>query len=75
MMKERAPLLEHVVGVCPETRVVVRRQACAAKFAKEIGIELEVVELLFARSRRLRRSEIYFRARAVGIPEPRSFTN
>ena len=41
---------------------------------EEIGIELEAVELLFARSLgRLRQIEIYFRARAVGIPEPRSF--
>lgn len=41
---------------------------------EEIGIELEAVELLFARSLgRLRQVEIYFRARAVGIPEPRSF--
>jgi ADP-ribose pyrophosphatase YjhB (NUDIX family) len=41
---------------------------------EEIGIELEEVELLFARSLgRLRQIEIYFRARAVGIPQPRSF--
>jgi ADP-ribose pyrophosphatase YjhB (NUDIX family) len=41
---------------------------------EEVGIELEAVELLFARSLgRLRQVEIYFRARAVGIPEPRSF--
>ena len=41
---------------------------------EEIGIELEAVELLFARSLgRLRQVEIYFRARAAGIPEPRSF--
>jgi ADP-ribose pyrophosphatase YjhB (NUDIX family) len=41
---------------------------------EEIGIELEAVELLFARSLgRLRQVEIYFRARAAGIPEPCSF--
>lgn len=41
---------------------------------EEIGIELEDVELLFARSLgRLRQVEIYFRARAAGIPRPRSF--
>jgi ADP-ribose pyrophosphatase YjhB (NUDIX family) len=41
---------------------------------EEVGIELDAVELLFARSLgRLRQVEIYFRARAVGIPEPRSF--
>jgi ADP-ribose pyrophosphatase YjhB (NUDIX family) len=41
---------------------------------EEIGIELEAVELLFARSLgRLLQVEIYFRARAAGIPEPRSF--
>jgi ADP-ribose pyrophosphatase YjhB (NUDIX family) len=41
---------------------------------EEIGIELEEVELLFVRSLgRLRQLEIYFRARAAGIPKPRSF--
>ena len=41
---------------------------------EEIGIELEEVELLFARSLgRLRQIEIYFRARAAGVPQPRSF--
>lgn len=41
---------------------------------EEVGIELENVELLFARSLgRLRQVEIYFRAKAVGIPTPRSF--
>jgi len=41
---------------------------------EEIGIELEAVELLFARSLgRLLQVEIYFRARAAGIPQPRSF--
>lgn len=41
---------------------------------EEIGIELEDVELLFVRSLgRLRQVEMYFRARAAGIPTPRSF--
>jgi ADP-ribose pyrophosphatase YjhB (NUDIX family) len=40
---------------------------------EEIGIELEEVEMLFARSLgRLRQVEIYFRAKAVGVPQPRS---
>jgi NAD+ diphosphatase len=40
---------------------------------EEIGIELEEIQMLFARSLgRLRQIEIYFRARAVGIPQPRS---
>jgi ADP-ribose pyrophosphatase YjhB (NUDIX family) len=41
---------------------------------EEVGIELEQVEILFARSLgRLRQVEIYFRAKAAGIPKPRSF--
>ena len=41
---------------------------------EEIGIELEDVRLLFARNLgRLRQVEIYFLARPVGIPQPRSF--
>lgn len=41
---------------------------------EEIGIELQDVELLFARSLgRLLQVEIHFRARAVGIPRPNSF--
>jgi 8-oxo-dGTP diphosphatase len=41
---------------------------------EETGIELRDVKLLFARSLgKLRQVEIYFRAKAVGIPEPRSF--
>lgn len=41
---------------------------------EEIAIELEDVEILFARSLgRLRQVEIFFRARAVGVPQPRSF--
>lgn len=40
---------------------------------EEIGIELKDVELLFARSLGgLRQIEIYFRAKAAGIPQPRS---
>ena len=41
---------------------------------EEVGIELEEVKLLFTRSLgRLRQVEIYFRAKAVGDPQPRSF--
>ena len=41
---------------------------------EEIGIEIEDVEILFARTlRRPRQIEIYFRARANGEPEPCSF--
>jgi ADP-ribose pyrophosphatase YjhB (NUDIX family) len=41
---------------------------------EEIGIELQDVELLFARSLgRLLQVEIYFRARAKGIARPNSF--
>lgn len=41
---------------------------------EEIGIELEDVEILFARSLgRWRQVEIFFRAKAVGTPMPRSF--
>lgn len=41
---------------------------------EEIGVELEDVELLLTRGLgRLRQVEIYFCAKAVGIPEPSSF--
>ncbi len=41
---------------------------------EEIGIEIEDLELLFARALPgLRQIEIYFRARAIGNPEPCSF--
>ena len=41
---------------------------------EEIGIEIEDVEILFARTLpRARQIEIYFRARAIGEPEPCSF--
>src|SRR6266511_3077652 len=41
---------------------------------EEIGIEIEDLELLFARTLPgLRQIEIYFRARAIGNPEPCSF--
>jgi 8-oxo-dGTP diphosphatase len=41
---------------------------------EEVGLELEAVQLLFARSlHRPRQIEIYFRARAIGAPKPRSF--
>jgi NADH pyrophosphatase NudC (nudix superfamily) len=41
---------------------------------EEIGIELDEVEMLFARTLpRPRQIEIYFRARAIGTPQPCSF--
>ena len=41
---------------------------------EEIGIEVENVEILFARTLpSVRQIEIYFRARAIGEPEPCSF--
>lgn len=41
---------------------------------EEVGLELDSVELLFARSlRRPRQIEIYFRAKPIGTPHPRSF--
>jgi ADP-ribose pyrophosphatase YjhB (NUDIX family) len=41
---------------------------------EEIGIEIEDVEILFARTLpRPRQIEIYFRARSIGEPEPCSF--
>ena len=41
---------------------------------EEVGLELDAVELLFTRSlHRPRQIEIYFRARAIGTPHPRSF--
>src|SRR6267143_4583623 len=41
---------------------------------EEIGLELDSVELLFTRSlHRPRQIEIYFRAKAIGTPHPRSF--
>src|SRR5260370_11355391 len=44
------------------------------EFREEIGIEIENVEILFARTlSRPRQIEIYFRARAIGEPEPCSF--
>lgn len=41
---------------------------------EEIGVELTDVRLLFTRSLgRLRQVEIYFRAKALGVPQPCSF--
>jgi len=41
---------------------------------EEVGLELDAVELLFTRSRyRPGQIEIYFRAKAIGTPHPRSF--
>jgi ADP-ribose pyrophosphatase YjhB (NUDIX family) len=54
-------------GEQPET--ALRRE-----MREEIGIELEGVEMLFARTLpRPRQIEIYFRARAIGTPQPCSF--
>jgi 8-oxo-dGTP diphosphatase len=48
--------------------------ALRRELKEEIGIEVETVELLFARTLpRPRQIEIYFRARAIGRPEPCSF--
>ncbi len=41
---------------------------------EEVGLELDSVELLYTRSlHRPRQIEIYFRAKAIGTPHPRSF--
>src|ERR1700687_4798426 len=41
---------------------------------EEVGLELEAVELFLARIlHRPRQIEIYFRAKAIGTPHPRSF--
>jgi 8-oxo-dGTP diphosphatase len=54
-------------GEQPET--ALRRE-----MREEIGIELEQVEMLFARTLpRPRQIEIYFTARAIGAPRPCSF--
>jgi 8-oxo-dGTP diphosphatase len=54
-------------GEQPET--ALRRE-----LREEIGVELEQVEMLFARTLAgPRQIEIYFRARAIGIPQPCSF--
>ena len=48
--------------------------ALRRELREEIGVDLEDVEMLFARTLpRQRQVEVYFRARAVGIPEPHSF--
>jgi 8-oxo-dGTP diphosphatase len=48
--------------------------ALRRELKEEIGIEVEGVEMLFARTLpRPRQIEIYFRARAIGRPEPCSF--
>jgi ADP-ribose pyrophosphatase YjhB (NUDIX family) len=49
-------------------------QGLRRELREEIGIELDEVELLFARTLgRLRQVEIYFRAKAIGVPQPCSF--
>src|SRR3977135_4337816 len=48
--------------------------ALRRELREEIGIEVRDVELLFARTLpRPRQIEIYFRAKAIGCPEPCSF--
>jgi 8-oxo-dGTP diphosphatase len=48
--------------------------ALRRELREEIGVDLEEVELLFARTlRRPRQIEIYFKARAIGTPQPCSF--
>jgi ADP-ribose pyrophosphatase YjhB (NUDIX family) len=48
--------------------------ALRRELREEIGIEVESVEMLFARTLpKTRQIEIYFRARAIGKPEPCSF--
>ena len=78
----RILLLEHVfrpdsgwgipggfLSKCEQPEEALRRE-----LREEIGIEVEDVELLFARALgRPQQIEIYFRARAIGIPEPCSF--
>jgi ADP-ribose pyrophosphatase YjhB (NUDIX family) len=49
-------------------------EALRRELREEIGIEVEDVELLLARALgRPQQIEIYFRARAIGIPKPCSF--
>lgn len=48
--------------------------ALRRELREEIGVDLEEVEMLFARTlRRPRQIEIYFKARAIGTPQPCSF--
>jgi ADP-ribose pyrophosphatase YjhB (NUDIX family) len=48
--------------------------ALRRELREEIGIEVEQVEMLFARTLpKTHQIEIYFRARAIGRPEPCSF--
>jgi len=48
--------------------------ALRRELREEIGIEVSDVEMLFARTlSRPRQIEIYFRAKAIGCPEPCSF--
>lgn len=48
--------------------------ALRRELREEIGIEVENVEMLFVRTlSRPRQIEVYFRARAIGRPEPCSF--
>jgi 8-oxo-dGTP diphosphatase len=48
--------------------------ALRRELREEIGVDLEEVEMLFARTLpRPRQIEIYFKARAIGTPQPCSF--
>ena len=48
--------------------------ALRRELREEIGVDLEEVEMLFARTLpRPRQIEIYFKARAIGTPKPCSF--
>ena len=48
--------------------------ALRRELREEIGVDLDEVEMLFARTLpRPRQIEIYFRARAIGTPKPCSF--
>jgi len=48
--------------------------ALRREMQEEIGVDLEEVEVLFARTLpRPRQIEIYFKARAIGTPQPCSF--
>ena len=49
-------------------------EALRRELLEEIGIEVDQVRILFVRTLpRARQIEIYFRAKAIGNPEPRSF--
>jgi 8-oxo-dGTP diphosphatase len=78
----RILLLEHVFRAdsrwgIPGGFMTKREQpvdALRRELREEIGVEIENIELLFARTLgRPRQVEIYFRARVIGEPKPSSF--